>query len=184
MKNKWRSQQGFNLIELIVVIAIAAILMGLAAPSFTTMLERRAIQAEANRLVKSINLARSKAVTSGEGLNVTIEHTSATDKNWSTGWLVFVDDDGNIANAYDGNNDELLADMSPDTRTLSVLSDIDDRIMFNAQGRLTNGPANFAVCDTAFSTDIDGSLITIALTGRATISTIPAATKTAANCTP
>ena len=183
MTNMQHRQRGFNLIELLVTMVILAAVAGVAVPSFISMLDRRAISAEANRIVRSINLTRSKAVNGGRQFNATMERTSATANDWSTGWRVFVDDDGNLATAYDAVNDQLLYDISVDTRAVSIISTVADRIMFNSQGRLVNGgTVYFSVCDAPpYSADIDGTLVTIRATGTPSTSTIAAADK-AAEC--
>ncbi len=173
-----RQQQGFNLIELIIIMAIVAIMAGIAAPSFNSMLDRRTVQAEANRLIRSINLARSNAVNNGMGLNATIEKTSPDNNDWSVGWRVFVDDDSNIATSYDSANDELVYVVEVDTRATSIISSGANRLMFNAQGRLVNGVTiYFSVCDDNHGSDIEGSLVTIRPTGSSTVEAIPTGSK-------
>ena len=176
-----RRQQGFNMIELLVVMALGAILAGMAVPSFTSMLDRRAVAAEANRLVRSINLARSKAVNAESQLSVSIESTSGTAQDWSNGWRVFIDADNNPATAYNAATDEVLADIVLNTRALSIRSSANasTSITFTSQGRLTAGlgQVDIGVCDSTRSGNIDGSLVTISATGRTTVTPILAASQ-------
>ncbi len=88
-------QHGFNLIELIVVVAIIAILVGLGMPSLQDTIDRNAVKAEATRIARSINYARSKAVNDRSRLDVTMQRKSASAaaKDWSEGWTIFNDDD-------------------------------------------------------------------------------------------
>ena len=53
--------QGFTLVELMIVVAIAAILMALAAPSFNRIIQENSTRTQASRVVTSINAARSAA---------------------------------------------------------------------------------------------------------------------------
>jgi type IV fimbrial biogenesis protein FimT len=53
---------GFTLIELMVVVALAAIVLALAAPSFSGLLERRRLEGAAAELGTDIQYARSEAV--------------------------------------------------------------------------------------------------------------------------
>lgn len=78
---------GFTLIELMVTIAIAAILLMVAAPSFVTMQRNSELTAAANTLVAGINAARGEAMK--RGLNAVVVPTDAAD--WRNGWTVFVD---------------------------------------------------------------------------------------------
>ena len=84
-----RSSQadGFTLIELMVTIAIAAILLMVAAPSFVTMQRNSELTAAANALVAGINAARGEAMK--RGLNAVVVPTDAA--SWRNGWTVFVD---------------------------------------------------------------------------------------------
>lgn len=54
---------GFTLIELMVVMAVAAILATLAAPSFTDQFARRRIEGVATDLSADLHFARSQAVS-------------------------------------------------------------------------------------------------------------------------
>lgn len=53
---------GFTLIELMVTIAVLAIIAAMAAPSFGTMLNKRKLEVELKDLTQVLSLARSQAV--------------------------------------------------------------------------------------------------------------------------
>jgi len=71
---------GFTAIELLVVVAIIAVLAALAGPSFTLLIERWRVRDTAEALTSSLYLARSEAIKRGGG--VTIDATGG----WNTGW--------------------------------------------------------------------------------------------------
>jgi type IV fimbrial biogenesis protein FimT len=54
--------RGFTLIELLVVISLAGVLIALAAPSFTGMLQRKRVEGVAHELGTDMQYARSEAV--------------------------------------------------------------------------------------------------------------------------
>ena len=56
-------QRGFTLIELMVVVALAAVLLTLAAPSFITTLAKNRFEGVVNEMVTDIQYARSEAVS-------------------------------------------------------------------------------------------------------------------------
>lgn len=93
---------GFTAIELMVVIAMIAILAALAAPSFNTMIERWRVYKAIKGMESTLHLARSEAIKRN-GLvaieklpNNTNGCTLATnDQNWGCGWQVFADGNGN-----------------------------------------------------------------------------------------
>lgn len=82
-----RRTRGMTLIELMVVLAIAAILITLAAPSFTDQLARRRIEGVATDLSTDLHFARSQAVsdrstvslvTQGSGAQYIIQNAAGT----------------------------------------------------------------------------------------------------------
>ena len=95
---------GFTLIELMVTLAVLAVLAGIAAPSFMAMIRDNRITTQANNLVGSIQLARSEAAK--RGVQITIRHNGATANNWDNGWIVFTDWDA------DGRSEEHTSEFS------------------------------------------------------------------------
>lgn len=55
-------QEGFTIIEVMTVMAIAGVLLVIAAPAFRDMLERRRLEGRANELVTDLSYAKSEAV--------------------------------------------------------------------------------------------------------------------------
>jgi len=101
-----RRTHGFSLIELMVVIAIAAIISGLAAPSFTRMLNANRIQTSASALQSDMSYARTEAVRRGAWVSIcpSSNQTSCdTTNTWQNGWIVFYDAIGN--GVYDSSAD-------------------------------------------------------------------------------
>lgn len=88
MRSKNVESLGFTLIELMVTIAIAAILLGVAIPSFTSVIISNRLTASTNEFVTSLNLARSEAIKRGQ--HVVVRKTGT---DWEDGWQVFVDID-------------------------------------------------------------------------------------------
>lgn len=77
---------GISLVELLFCLAIAAILLSLAAPSFSDLLARQRAQSAAHSLRGALDLARETAVMTGQGVSI-----AAIDEDWSKGWRVFHD---------------------------------------------------------------------------------------------
>lgn len=91
-----RAMRGFNLIELMIVIAIAAIGLSLALPSFTDAMARNRIASTSNEFIAAVMYARSEALQR----NTTTGFCASADKivcggNWSDGWIVWADIDRN-----------------------------------------------------------------------------------------
>lgn len=115
MRNTRRAAHGFTLIELVTTIAIAAILMVLAVPSFTTYQRNSELTAHANSLLAAINAARSEAMKRGR--NAMVVPTDGAD--WTTGWVVFVDLDRSQDYAQASDVTVLLAPPPPAYLTIS-----------------------------------------------------------------
>ena len=83
---------GFTLIEMLVTLAIAAVLMMVAVPSFLAFQRNSELTAASNTLLAAMNTARSEAMK--RNLNVGEQPVGT---GWGSGWLVFVDSDRNKA---------------------------------------------------------------------------------------
>lgn len=100
---QFKAEGGFTLIELIVAIAIAAILMMVAAPSFVSFQRNSELTSITNSLLAASNAARAEAMKTG--LNAFVVPTGNGD-NWASGWVVFVDRDRD--NSYSAANDSTV----------------------------------------------------------------------------
>lgn len=122
--------RGFTLVELMVIVAIAAILAGLTAPSFTNVLRNSRASSAAAALQVSLSLARSEAVRRGSNARVSVAANTAPGV-WGSGWKVFADASGN-ANAG-------LAPTT-DTSTTTILEQVaalPSSVEFGQTGTLT-----------------------------------------------
>lgn len=93
-----RKEQAFTMIELMIVIAIMAVLLTIAAPSLQTMIRNNRITGQANELVVGLILGRSEAVKRGVPVTLCPSADGAScvaDGQWEQGWLVFSDIAGN-----------------------------------------------------------------------------------------
>lgn len=89
-------QAGFSLIELMVVIAIVAILAALALPTFQQSIRANRVTTGTNEMIASLSLARSEAIRNkGGGAVCPSTNGTACGGGWSDGWLVWADVNGN-----------------------------------------------------------------------------------------
>lgn len=70
LKLKQRHQQGFTLVELMVVIAITGILAVLATPSMVGMIRKNQVNTEARSLVSTLQETRSTAILNRKAQDV------------------------------------------------------------------------------------------------------------------
>ena len=96
------AQQGFTAIELMVTVSIVALLMALAAPSFTPLIESWRVRQATEQLQSTLHYARSEAIKLGGRVaiqkipNNTNGCTSATGtRAWDCGWIVCHDTNDN-----------------------------------------------------------------------------------------
>lgn len=93
-----RRATGFTLIELMVTIAVVAILLAIALPSFQGALRSNRVTTATNEMIASLSLARSEAIRNKGGAGVCpSSNGTACVGNWSDGWLVWADANGNSA---------------------------------------------------------------------------------------
>lgn len=86
----WRPMAGFTVIELIITVAVLAILVAIATPSFRELSVNNRTTAATNNLLADLALARNEAVKTAR-----VAYVTATGGNWGNGWMVWVDADGN-----------------------------------------------------------------------------------------
>lgn len=136
MSNRFE-QSGFNLVELMIALAVAAILMGLALPSFTQMVYKNQMVSASNDLVSALQLARTEAVTRGRNTGMCASNGSSCGTNWSQGYAIWVDKDRNGASS----SDEIIKffDNSPSLNMTATT------ILFDARGRPTTPVADFVL---------------------------------------
>lgn len=103
---------GFTLIELMITIAILAIVVTIAMPSFSTMVRNNGVTTVADDLFSSLQIARSESVNREVSMTVAQKSTG-----WQTGWDVFEDKDNNgvfnngtdtMINAYTTTNSQVI----------------------------------------------------------------------------
>ncbi len=80
-----RAPHGFTLLELLVVMAVSALLLGLAAPALDGLLARQRLRATSYDLVTDLTLARSESLKRASP--VTLE-PAAGDASWQGGWTL------------------------------------------------------------------------------------------------
>lgn len=75
---------GFTLVELMVAIVVLAILIAIAAPSFTEQIRKSQMRTAMADFITAVAYARSQAVTRAKPIFV----RSSNNTDWSGGWCV------------------------------------------------------------------------------------------------
>lgn len=121
--------KGFTLIELMVTLAVLAIIMGIAVPSFTSLIQNSRSTALANSVATALNHARSEAVKRNANVEFCSGDGSSCPGNWTAGWVVRLTD-GTLLKTWD----------APDAGV--VITGGNQQITFRGTGQITGAAVN------------------------------------------
>lgn len=118
---------GFTLVELMVVVALIAIVTTIAAPSFTAMIATMNAKSASFDLIGDLAMARSESLK--RNTSVTVAPAGA---NWVNGWQITTTAAG---------VEQMLRKRSAMPANLSITAPVAG-IVFLPSGRLSDGDAN------------------------------------------
>jgi type IV fimbrial biogenesis protein FimT len=180
-------QPGFTIIELMVTLAIIAVLLTIVAPSLRDLRMNAAMTGAANDLITDLALARSESVKRGMRTAICTSTSGAacTNSLWGQGWIIYLDSDA------DG-------DLAATTDIVKVAPAVSSGITISSVGHSTNtasaryipfrpsgatnpaGPdISFTLCDSRTVTAVGANAaaqkartVSVLRTGRANVSRI------------
>jgi type IV fimbrial biogenesis protein FimT len=172
-------QRGFTLIELMVALAVMAIVLGFAVPGFQSMVNGNRLAAASNELVAGVQTARMEAIRRGARVaicasanaNAGAGATCAT--SGIDGWVVFVDADRSGAfNAGDTLLRNSTVDGNVEVSGMALASFRGDGIARDASGNPLGGNVRLRIDTTRPQQNV--RCIAVSTGGNASITT-PAA---------
>jgi type IV fimbrial biogenesis protein FimT len=181
-----KHSSGFTVVELIVALAVVAILATAALPAMGGLISRNKVASEVNRLASDLLFARNSAVTRGRVVTVCrsgdqtacLSSPSAAGR-LDAGWMTYTADEP-LEN-FDGALGEVLkvGEKVSETIEIRVLGNqAPDYISFLPSGRIEGAsPGNIVItiCKDGQSTDqVTGRRVTLSTSGRPSLSEIAA----------
>ncbi|MGO2414992.1 MULTISPECIES: GspH/FimT family pseudopilin [Cobetia] len=160
-----RHSRGFTLIELVVTVAIIAIIATWAVPAWQGMVQRSQVESDVRALTHALGMARSTSTTRGLPVSVcpyapsvATPNPTDCDGDWSNGWVVYVGSAASFAL-----DDRLWIHQGSNAVAQSGGA---ARITYNDRGTLTSGNSTLVFCAAA-----DATSVVVAPSGRVRLET-------------
>jgi type IV fimbrial biogenesis protein FimT len=106
--------QGMTVVELLIIVAALAVVILLAVPGSSMLVEYYRLKSASSDLVEGLNLARGEALRRGSTVKVCPSSNGRfcrSDGDWAQGWLVYSDGNGDgvvqdieLIQAFEGPN--------------------------------------------------------------------------------
>jgi type IV fimbrial biogenesis protein FimT len=163
-----RRDSGFTLIELMIAVALVAILLATAVPALDDFTNDARQTGAINDFISSIHIARNTAITTNSRVTMCASASGANCEaaSWDSGWIVFADLNSN--GSLDAG--ETIASASAAVDGLNIQSgEFPAALMYRPNGRamtnaLTGNSGEFTVCD--FRGAEHAKVILVELSGR------------------
>ncbi|MEP5766485.1 MAG: GspH/FimT family pseudopilin [Halieaceae bacterium] len=146
-------QAGLTLIELMVVLFILAVVNALAGPALAETIKRNQLRSAAERVLLSLNLARSEAVKRNQTVSICRStNGSSCGGSWEDGWIVFSNLDAD--DVVDSGVDEVIRvfDNVLDGHDLAGTVG-NDTLSYSADGSYSGGSDTMRICSADLSLD-------------------------------
>jgi type IV fimbrial biogenesis protein FimT len=171
--------RGFTLIELMIAVAVLAILLGIAVPSFNEATLSSKLGSTANNFVASATLARSEAIKRNMAITLCVSTdgaSCASSGGWEQGWMVACKTTDNISCDGTGPNLIALQRQQPVSAGFKISEASSIRIMTFEPTGVGATQATLTVCRATPTVGAQQRQIGITATGRASVTKITSTT--------
>lgn len=153
-------ERGLTLLELLITLAILAVLLTIGLPGFSTVIQNNRLAANTEELRSAIQLARATAV--GRNQRVTLRNLG----NWESGWVAFVDDNSN--GERDGGESLIFSGPALDSVSIAWNDPAGDYVSFVGTGvsRRVSGALQMGTFRICPADGAEGYALTLAPSGR------------------
>ena len=158
-----KTQGGFTVVELIVAMAIAAIMMGVALPAFMSFVAQQRLTADANAFAGAVAFARSESTR--RGALVSVQALGGGTGEWGGGYCVVPGNPGDCAGALRRFDAPVRASFDGTGALDGVTT-----LSFNGRGLLTLGQTGVLQLCSDDSLEDPGRQIDISMIGRVSTS--------------
>ena len=167
-----KRQSGLTIVEIMITLAIAAVLLGIGLPAFNGFIEQRTLTTQVNGFLLSVQYSRSEATRQGSNVSMIALDASDDADEWGPGWCIAVGNPppANCPAAGAATSLRRFDAMAPNTLTGEGALDTVDRLTFNSRGLLVGAVGGaLDLCGVAGG---NGRRISLAATGRASSSEV------------
>ena len=161
--SRLRRARGFSLIEVLIVVAIAAILAAAGLPALSDFVKSQGPKNAASDLFSSLALARGEAIKRNASIDLTPNTT-----DWAGGWVVKVQSSSQVLLTQDARSN------------VSILSSTAGTVSYGGNGRLATSATLFRVLVPG-NTRISMRCVSVDLSGRPNVRVDKDSDQTACN---